>query len=152
MHTLNYRNYYFVTEGSIIIKLAPPKSSKYLNEIKDYDNFEFRSPINPWNVQNEYIKDFNKVKFIEIDLKPEDIIYIPAYWWYSIKYLEPTSAIVFKYRTYMNTVAISPHLIIKMLQKLNVKWDIVNKLTETISETKSWVQEDTGDEKEDKKT
>jgi len=151
-YTLNYRNYFCVIQGKIRIKLISPVYSKYLYEIKDYDNFEFRSPINPWNVQNEYIKDFNKVKFIEIDLKPEDIIYIPAYWWYSIKYLEPTSAIVFKYRTYMNMVAISPHLIIKMLQKLNVKWDIVNKLTETISETNSWVQEDTCDEKEEKKT
>ena len=151
-YNLNYRNYLCVTQGKIRIKLISPIYSKYLYEDKDYDNFEFRSPINPWNVQKEYMKDFNKVKFIEIDLIPEDIIYIPAYWWYSIKYLKPTCSLMFKYRTYMNTIAISPQLIIKMLQKLNVKWDIVNKITNTLSETQSWIQEETNNENEEEKT
>ena len=120
-YNLNYRNYLCVTQGQVRIKLISPIYSRYLYEIKDYDNFEFKSPINPWEVQKKYERDFNKVKFIEIDLVPGDIIYIPAYWWYSVKYLEMTCSVMFKYRTYMNTVAISPHLIIKMLQKLNYK-------------------------------
>ena len=45
-YELNYRNYFLVTEGIITIKMAPPKSSKYLHLVKDYENFEFRSPIN----------------------------------------------------------------------------------------------------------
>ena len=151
-YNLNYRNYLCVTEGQIRIKLISPIYSKYLYEIKDYDNFEFKSPINPWDVQKKYTRDFNKVKFIEIDLVPGDIIYIPAYWWYSVKYLDLTCSLMFKYRTYMNTIAISPQLIIKMLQKLNVKWDIVNKITNTLSETQSWINEEPNDEDKKEKT
>ena len=151
-YNLNYRNYLCVTEGQVRIKLISPIYSKYLYEIKDYDNFEFKSPINPWDVQKKYVRDFNKVKFIEIDLVPGDIIYIPAYWWYSVKYLDLTCTLMFKYRTYMNTIAISPQLIIRMLQKLNVKWDIVNKITNTLSETQSWINEESNDEEEKKKT
>ena len=59
---------------------------------------------------------------------------------------------MFKYPTYMNTIAISPQLIIRMLQKLNVKWDIVNKVTNTLSETQSWINEESDNEDEKKKT
>ena len=71
--------------GKVKIKLSPPKSSKYLHQIKDYDNFEFRSPINVWNIQEEYKIDFDKIKCMEITLEPGKILFIPAYWWYSIK-------------------------------------------------------------------
>jgi len=136
-YSLNYRNYLYVTEGNIKIKLISPIYTKYLYEDKDYDNFEFNSPINPWNIQDEYKTEFNKVKFIEIELKKNDIIYIPAYWWYSIQYMKSTSLLMFKYRTYMNTVAIFPHILIKTLQKLNMKWDIVNKITNKEVEIKT---------------
>ena len=62
-YDLNYRNYILITEGSINLKLAPPKSKKYLYENADYENFEFSSPINPWNVQSMYRADFDKVKY-----------------------------------------------------------------------------------------
>ena len=45
-YNINYRNFYYNTSGRINIKLIPPSSSKYLNPVKDYDNFEFRSPVN----------------------------------------------------------------------------------------------------------
>ena len=127
-YDLNYRNYYFVTEGSIIIKLAPPKSSKYLNEIKDYDNFEFRSPVNPWNVQKQYKADFDKVKCLEIKLLKGQILFIPAFWWYSIEFAENTTMGVFKYRTYMNAVAITPQIFMSFLQSQNIKRNIVPKM------------------------
>ena len=34
-----------LTEGEIKIKLSPPKGAKYLDQIKDYENFEFRLSI-----------------------------------------------------------------------------------------------------------
>ena len=66
--------------------MTPPRSSKYLYPIKDYDNFEFRSSINPWNVQDQYKKDFDKIKCLELTLEPGKILFIPAYWWYSLKF------------------------------------------------------------------
>ena len=141
-----------MTEGAVRIKLMPPSASKYLRPEQDYDNFEFYSPMNPWNIQEEYKREYNKTKSLEIKLMAGDIVFVPAYWWYSVKYLDLTCTLMFKYRTYMNTIAISPQLIIRMLQKLNVKWDIVNKITTTLSETQSWINEESDNEDEKEKT
>lgn len=127
-YELNYRNYILVCEGDIKIKLAPPKSSKYLYQEKDYENFEFTSPINPWNVQSQYKADFDKIKCLNISMKKGQILFIPAYWWYSIEFGENASIATFKYKTYMNTVAISPHIIMNLLQSQNVKRDNLKKI------------------------
>jgi len=127
-YDLNYRNYYYVTSGKINLKLIPPHSSKYLYPVKDYDNFEFRSPINVWDVQQEYKADFDKVKVLDVTLNKGEIIYIPAYWWYSIEYEKLSSLCTFKYRTFMNVLAISPELILTMLQGQNIKRDVVKKV------------------------
>lgn len=120
-HNLNYRNYFMVTNGSITVKLFNPASSKYLYPEKDYTNFEFISPVNPWNVQPTYANDFQKIKPLEVTLNEGDILYIPAYWWYSMKFNGVSSVNAFYYRTYMNTLAISPHVVLYFLQQSNVK-------------------------------
>ena len=120
-YDVNYRNYYFVTEGKIQIKLAPPKNTRYLYQNKDYENFEFRSPINPWNVQQEFKPDFDKVKCLEITITKGSIIFIPAYWWYSVKFENESTVCVFKYNTYMNNLAILPEIVKQILQQQNVK-------------------------------
>lgn len=127
-YDLNYRNYYMVTQGSIKIKLSPPKSYKYLYPISDYENFEFKSPINPWNPQSKYRADFDKIKCLEIILTPGKILYIPAYWWYTFKFNDNTSVSCFKYRTYMNNIAISPKIGMYTLQNQNVE----RKIAKTI--------------------
>ena len=127
-YELYYRNYFMITSGSVQIKLIPPKSSKYLYTIKDYENFEFSSPVDPWNVQTQFKSDFDKLKTLEVSLNKGQIIFIPAYWWYSIKFEENTTINVFKYKTYMNNVAISNHLLVSMLQSQNIKRDSVKKL------------------------
>jgi hypothetical protein len=133
-YDLNYRNYYLVTQGSIKVKLSPPKSSKYLYPVSDYENFEFKSPINPWDPQPKYRADFDKIKCLEIVLTPGKMLYIPAYWWYTFKFDENTSVSCFKYRTYMNNIAISPKICMYALQNQNVERkiakpiDVVNSL------------------------
>lgn len=125
-YELNYRNFILVTQGEIKIKLAPPKSSKYLYEMKDYENLEFRSLIDPWNVQKQYKADFSKVKCLELTVKKGTILYLPAFWWYSFRFqTADTSVSSFKYKTYMNNVAILPQLCMRFLQTQNVKRNIV---------------------------
>jgi len=125
-YELNYRNYFLVTEGEIKVKLSPPKSSCYLYTIKDYENMEFKSPINPWNVQSQYKNDFGKIKCLEITVKKGDILFIPAFWWYSIKFNDNNSSICsFKYRTYMNNMALLDKFFIRFLQNQNVKRNIL---------------------------
>ena len=133
-YNLNYRNYYYITSGKVTLKLIPPHSSRYLYPVKDYDNFEFRSPVNIWDVQQEYKADFDKVKVLDITLEKGEIIFIPAYWWYSIKYDKISSICCFKYRTFMNVLAISPELVLTMLQGQNIKREMVKKVDTTTDE------------------
>jgi hypothetical protein len=129
-YNLNYRNYFYVTSDSVNLKLIPPDSTKFLYCNKDYDNFEFNSPINPWEIQDEFKKEFQKVKALDIVLKKGEIIYIPAYWWYSIKYNTSDTVLCnFSYRTFMNTVSILPDLVIWFLQNQNIKFETVKKMS-----------------------
>ena len=120
-YEINYRNFFMVTEGEIKIKMTQPKSSKYLFPIKDYEYLEFKSPINPWNVQEPYKSDFEKIKCLEITLKKGQLFYLPAYWWYSFEFSDSSSICSFKYRTYMNNMAILDKLFIYFLQSQNIK-------------------------------
>lgn len=126
-YELNYRNFFLVTQGSIEIKMAPPKSHKYLHPVKDYELFEFKSPINPWNVSPEYKADFDKIKCLEFTVTKGKALYIPAYWWYSIKFNNDASITCFRYRTYMNNIAILPYIGMHALQIQNVKRNVVKK-------------------------
>jgi hypothetical protein len=127
-YEMNYRNYFIVTQGSITVKMAPPKSNRYLYPVNDYENFEFRSPINPWAPQTKFKADFNKIKCLEIVLSPGKFLFIPAYWWYSFKFAENTSVSCFRYRTYMNNIAISPNIFMYALQNQNVERKIAKKI------------------------
>ena len=61
-------------------------------------------------------------------MKKGQILFIPAYWWYSIEFGENASIASFKYKTYMNMVAISPHIIMNLLQSQNVKRNNLKKM------------------------
>ena len=126
-YEINYRNFFLLTQGSAQIKMAPPHSIKYLYPNYDYENFEFSSPVNPWNVQPKYAADFNKIKCLEFTLMPGKTLFIPAYWWYSIKFAANTSISCFFYRTYMNNIAISPYIGLHALQIQNIKRNVVKK-------------------------
>jgi len=143
-YEINYRNYFLITQGNVQIKLAPPKSSRYLYPVKDYENFEFRSPVNPWTPQSQYSADFDKMKCLEFTLNPGKTLYIPAYWWYSIKFSKNTSISCFKYRTYMNTLAILPQITMYGLQMQNITRMSVKKasLEELKTETSALTSDD----------
>lgn len=120
-YEINYRNFFMCCEGSVEIKMAPPHSIKYLYPVYDYENFEFRSPVNPWNIQSKYLADFDKIKCLEFTLTKGRTLFIPAYWWYSIKFSKQSSLSCFRYRTYMNNLAISPYIGMHILQLQNIK-------------------------------
>lgn len=134
-YNLSYRNFYTTTEGSARIKLFPPVCDRYFEPCSDYENFEFKSSFSAWNLP-ENIKD--KVNCIEFVLTPNKAVYIPAYWWYSIKFDKNTTLASFNYKTYMNYLAISPNIFMYFLQNMNIKREIVKKanisgINETIS-------------------
>ena len=127
-YNISHRNYYLVTSGEINIKLIPPNNGKYLQKETDYDIFEFSSPINPWDVQDKYKPEYDKVEVLDLTLTKGQIIQIPPYWWYSIQYNKVSSICVFKYRTYMSTVSILPKLMLSLLQQQNIKRVVANKI------------------------
>jgi len=116
-YNLYYRNFIYVLDGNVKIKLSPPNSSKYLNQINDYDNYEFRTDIDVWN-DNEKV---DKIKFLEVNLKKNQIIYIPSYWWYSIEYDTKSLLINYSYDTYMSALSITPNILLYYLQAQNIK-------------------------------
>jgi hypothetical protein len=120
-YNLHYRSYFNVMSGTIKIKMAPPKYSKFMHEVKDYDNYEFRSEINPWAASEEHKSDLDKIKCLEIDLTVGQLVYIPPYWWYSIEYSDNSVVACYKYHTYMSLLSISHHKLLALLQSQNIK-------------------------------
>lgn len=127
-YNLNYRNFIYIVQGEAKVMLCPPKNSRYLHTEHDYENFEFRSLINPWSPQKVFGKDFEKVKFLELDIIKGNVLFIPAYWWYTIRFKADTVVAVLNYRTYMNNIAIAPEIGMSLLQNQNIKRDFIKKI------------------------
>ena len=117
-YNVHYRNYFYVSNGSVTIKLTPPRNSKYLEVVKDYAEEKYYSNVHPWNTT------LDKVKFLEITLTKGQMIFIPAYWWYSIKFQKDACVCTLQYKTVMNIIAILPDLCIGILQRQNTKTKI----------------------------
>lgn len=130
-HT-NERHFIIIVSGKIHVKMTPWKSRKYLHPIIDYDNYEFRSPINAWdNTKNaNYMKEIDKLKFLEFDVHAGYILYIPPYWWYSIQYSTEPDTLVLgaTYNSIINIIANSPDIVRYYIQQQNT----VTKVTRTL--------------------
>jgi hypothetical protein len=108
---LNYRNFLVVASGKLTIKLTPWKSYKFLHGINNYEKFEFYSPIDVWNPQPIYNNEINKLKFLEFDIQEGHILYIPSYWWYSIKYTKDNTILYnITYNSIINIMANIPEI------------------------------------------
>lgn len=104
-HT-DYRRFYIVTSGKISVKMTPWRSRKYLHPIIDYDNYEFFSKMNVWTETSESINnDLNKIKFLEFDVHTGYVLYIPPYWWYSIKLHQDAEVVSVSYQTLVNILS-----------------------------------------------
>ena len=115
-YEINYRNFFLVTEGSISIRFAPPKSEDYLNAQVDYETLDITSPFQVWKETA-----LENVEFIDIVASKGQMIHIPPYWWYSIQFTNNASVLSFKYRTYMNTLTLMPQIFMQILQLQNIQ-------------------------------
>lgn len=127
-YELNYRNYFYASSGNFDIKLVAPSYNENLHPIMDYVNFEFKSSINVWNVQEEFKNDFSKIKIIDIKLVEGQTIFIPPFWYYSIKFEENNKVISLKYRNYFNILSMLPYLGMHCLQMNNIKNEKFKKI------------------------
>jgi hypothetical protein len=135
------RRFLSTHSGKFTIKMTPWKSQKYLSPINDYENYEFRSPVNVWSPQPKYKSDVSKIKFLEFDVMPGFMLYIPPYWWYSIKFSDSSETLItgFTYNTIMNCVANLPKWSLYYMQQHNTK----NRIAKTIPIEPSTITADT---------
>ena len=121
-YELSFRTFFYILEGNVTIKLCPPKNNKYLFAYHDYELFEFRSQIDPWDVKSEFVDNFDKIKMLEIHLTKGEYVFIPAYWWYTIKYNSDDNLLgKFQYYTYMNNLSLLPKFTMYILQNQNIR-------------------------------
>jgi hypothetical protein len=139
-HT-DHRRFLCVQSGRIRVKMTPFKSRKYLYPIKDYYNYEFRSPVNIWKPQANYMHEYDKIKCLEFDVVSGHVLYVPPYWWYSIQYSdEPTKVASFTYCSIINCIANSPDYFFYFIQQQNTRTRIAKVLE--IPEKKEEVEEE----------
>ena len=126
---MDFRQFIIVQSGKMRVKMTPWKSRKYLYPIKDYENFDFRSPINVWNPQHKYLHEMDRVKFLEFEVVQGQVLVIPPYWWYSIQYTEPNTILSsITYRTFMNGLANTPEYILYFFQQQNTRTHVAKVL------------------------
>lgn len=118
-----------VTRGKISVKMCPPKYGKILPQIRDYENYEFRTTVNPSRSANDQ-KDqkdqqeiLHKIKFIDVEVNSGDVLFVPPYWWYSVSFSgDPQTTVAsFTYDVAMNVLAQSKHWALYYLQQSNIK-------------------------------
>ena len=121
-HT-NYRHYLSVNSGKIRIKMTPWKSTKYLYQNRDFETYEFRSPINVWKPDKKYRHEMDKIRFLDFEVNEGFVISIPPYWWYSIQYDDKVDTLIcgFTYNTLMNLTSNVPYFVKYYIQQSNIK-------------------------------
>lgn len=118
-----YRRFLCVTSGKIRLRMSSWKHTKHMHPIKDYEHYEFRSPVHPTSPSSKYIHDFERMNFLEFEVDTGYVVYIPAYWWYSIEYISANSvasACSVSYTSVMNMVANIPDITLYWLQQQNI--------------------------------
>jgi len=130
-HT-EYEKFLLVKTGKIQVKMTPWKSRKYLYLEADYTNYEFRSPIDIWNPQEQYKKDVENIKFLEFEVIGGFILYVPPFWFYSIQFINgdaSSPAIVesYTYNSVMNISANLPQWGMYYLQQSNTRTKVLAK-------------------------
>ena len=120
---LESHRFFAVTRGKIQVKLCPPKYSKIIPTHRDYENYEFWSPLHPSSNNDKDREICQKIKFLDIDVNVGDVLFIPPYWWYSISFSgDPETTVAsFVYDVAMNIMAQSNHWLLYYLQQSNIK-------------------------------
>jgi len=121
-HT-HHRHFVSVNSGKIRVKMTPWKSTKYLYPYRDFETYEFRSPVNVWTPQKKYRHETDKIRFLEFDVGEGFVLYVPPYWWYSIQYDNGVDTLLcgFTYNTPMNMVANMPYYVKYYIQQSNIQ-------------------------------
>lgn len=107
------RRFLYVIGGKVSVKMTPWRSNKYMVIDKNYASYEFTSPLNVWNPQEQYKSGFLKMKFLDFVVQPGHMLYVPPFWFYSLQFEKDNRDIIvheFNYGSVMNVVSNLPNL------------------------------------------
>jgi hypothetical protein len=89
----NYRFIIYQIKGQQKLILFPPKDEKNLYVDKRTKNV---SNVNFWKLNPYVYPKFNDVSYLEIVLRPRQMVVIPPNWWYTIKTETQSNALLCK--------------------------------------------------------
>ena len=101
------RRYLYITSGKMQVKMTPWRSTKYAVINKNYQEYEFSSPLNVWKPQPHY-SGIQKMKFLDFTVHPGYVLFVPPFWHYSIQFIESEEnhlVHVFNYGSVMNVLS-----------------------------------------------
>ena len=116
---VNYRHFLHSSRGDVRVRLSPPSTAKGLHMLNDYENMEFRVRGNLWKEE--------KVQRADILLRSGEVLFIPAYWIYSVMFEDHSTLVSFSYRTLMSSVSVSPQVLLRVLQSQNTRHTITDR-------------------------
>lgn len=94
------RQYFFVTKGKISVRMTPWRSGRFLDAVADYDNYEFFSRTDFWSC------DSKEIRWLDFEVVEGYVLFIPAWWWYSIRFFSVDTEVVgARYVTGTNVLA-----------------------------------------------
>jgi hypothetical protein len=96
----------FEGDGNLVVRMTPWKSRKRLEWIRDDIGMETVSSMAAFGGRKDQLEDWSKVRFLEFIVPEGQVLSIPPYWWYSIRFPGPrVFAYSFTYWTAMNWLA-----------------------------------------------
>ena len=127
-------------EGSVSIKMSAWENSDLLNVVHDYESYDFRSPIRVWNPQAQWVANVKQMETMDIVLEKGCMLYIPSFWWYSIRFEKDSLVSSSQYSSFMNCVYNIPSWALHYIQETSME-DRLTNLKDHFSTSKSTKRE-----------
>jgi len=127
-------------EGSVSIKMSAWENSDLLNVVHDYESYDFRSPIRVWNPQAQWAANVKQMETMDIVLEKGCMLYIPSFWWYSIRFEKDSLVSSSQYSSFMNCVYNIPSWALHYIQETSME-DRLTNLKDHFSTSKSTKRE-----------
>lgn len=111
-YVIKHRHFIVVEQGEIQVKMIPFKHSFNFKCVNDYNNLQYISNKNIWNEKDDNYIDTSNIKILDFNLKQGDVLFIPSFWLYSIKYVNNNTFIYnIHYQTLTNCLINIPNYI-----------------------------------------
>lgn len=126
-YIIKNRNFIVVEQGEIQVKMIPFKHSFNFKCTNDYKNLQYISKKNIWDEKHDEFFDTTDLKILDFNLKQGDVLFIPSFWLYSIKYVKNNTFIYnIHYQTLTNCLINIPNYIKILFDKVDYQDNLTN--------------------------